>query len=104
MAGAGKHRARKEKKNGNNGNGESSNGNGKGSPQSPETQDSPSSNSPPQQGSPPTRYDGGADPAGRAAINPDGNGNGHGVIAVRAHRNLDLGLMSSFLQSGVSQT
>lgn len=97
MAGAGKHRARKERKNGNDGNGDN---NGKHSPPSPETQNSPSSNSPPQQTSP-TRFDGGADPGTtRPTINPNNNGNN--LVAVRAHRNLDLGLHSSYIQAGVS--
>ena len=99
MAGAGKQRARKERKNGRNG--DNGSGEGKNSPPSPETQESPSSQSPPQQPSPPTRYDGGADPAGaRPAINPANNGNG--VYAVRAHRNLDLGLVASYILNGVS--
>ncbi|KAL9051832.1 MAG: hypothetical protein Q9162_005773 [Coniocarpon cinnabarinum] len=95
MAGAGKHRARKERRNGN-GNGNKS----PESPESPETQDSPSPNSPPEQASPPTRYDGGADPgAGRPALFT-GSDTG-GVVAVKAIKNLDLGLRSSYLQLGL---
>ena len=93
MAGAGKHRAKKEARR---------NNNGKNPPDSPETQESLSTSSPPQRSLPPTRYDGGADPAARGAINPGNNGNGNGVVAVRAHRNLDLGLLGSFLLTGVS--
>ena len=96
MAGPSKNRQRKERKN-------EKDSAKSASPKetSPQDSTSPSDTSPPTT-TPPARWDGNRDPAGSSradngsvpAINPNG------VVAVRAHRNLDLGLAGSFLLTG----
>ena len=98
MAGAGKHRARKERKNGNDGNNK---GSSKNTPSSPEARESTTSNSPPQAPAP-SRFDGSGDVQRPPNVDPSGERNARGVVAVRAHRNMDLGMLSSYLQLGVS--